>query len=59
MRFAPAALLAFISQLMPLEPGDIVSTGTPGAVVLAPGDLAECRITGFEPLTNPVVLAAD
>jgi 2-keto-4-pentenoate hydratase/2-oxohepta-3-ene-1,7-dioic acid hydratase in catechol pathway len=58
MRLAPAALLAFISQLMPLEPGDIVSTGTPGAVVLAPGDLAECRITGFAPLTNPVVLAA-
>jgi 2-keto-4-pentenoate hydratase/2-oxohepta-3-ene-1,7-dioic acid hydratase in catechol pathway len=58
MRFGPAALLAFISQVMPLEPGDIVATGTPGAVVLGPGDVAECRITGFEPLTNPVVLAA-
>lgn len=55
MRFSPADLLAFISQVMPLEPGDIVSTGTPGAVVLAPGDTAECRITGFRPLTNPVV----
>jgi 2-keto-4-pentenoate hydratase/2-oxohepta-3-ene-1,7-dioic acid hydratase in catechol pathway len=58
MRFSPADLLAFISQVMPLEPGDIVSTGTPGAVVLAPGDTAECRITGFRPLTNPVVRAA-
>jgi 2-keto-4-pentenoate hydratase/2-oxohepta-3-ene-1,7-dioic acid hydratase in catechol pathway len=58
MRFGPAALLAFISQVMPLEPGDMVSTGTPGAVVLAPGDVAECRITGFAPLANPVVRAA-
>ncbi|MGH3176154.1 MAG: fumarylacetoacetate hydrolase family protein [Streptosporangiaceae bacterium] len=57
MRFSPAALLAFISQVMPLERGDIVSTGTPGAVVLAPGDVAECRITGLRPLTNPVVQA--
>jgi 2-keto-4-pentenoate hydratase/2-oxohepta-3-ene-1,7-dioic acid hydratase in catechol pathway len=58
MRFGPAGLLAFITQVMPLEPGDIVATGTPGAVVLAPGDVAECRISGFEPLTNPVVTAA-
>jgi 2-keto-4-pentenoate hydratase/2-oxohepta-3-ene-1,7-dioic acid hydratase in catechol pathway len=58
MRFAPARLLSFISQVMPLEPGDLVSTGTPGAVVLAPGDVAECRITGFAPLANPVVRAA-
>jgi 2-keto-4-pentenoate hydratase/2-oxohepta-3-ene-1,7-dioic acid hydratase in catechol pathway len=57
MRFSPAALLAFISQIMPLERGDIVSTGTPGAVVLAPGDVAECQITGLRPLTNPVVQA--
>lgn len=57
MRFSPADLLAFISQVMPLEPGDIVSTGTPGAVVLAPGDVAECRITGLRPLINPVVRA--
>jgi 2-keto-4-pentenoate hydratase/2-oxohepta-3-ene-1,7-dioic acid hydratase in catechol pathway len=55
MRFGPARLLAFISQVMPLEPGDIVSTGTPGAVVLASGDVAECRITGFAPLANPVL----
>jgi 2-keto-4-pentenoate hydratase/2-oxohepta-3-ene-1,7-dioic acid hydratase in catechol pathway len=54
MRFGPAELLAFISQVMPLECGDIVSTGTPGAVVLSPGDVVECRITGLRPLINPV-----
>jgi 2-keto-4-pentenoate hydratase/2-oxohepta-3-ene-1,7-dioic acid hydratase in catechol pathway len=57
MRFGPAELLAFISGVMPLEPGDIVSTGTPGAVVLSPGDVVECRITGLQPLRNPVVRA--
>jgi 2-keto-4-pentenoate hydratase/2-oxohepta-3-ene-1,7-dioic acid hydratase in catechol pathway len=57
MRFSPARLLSFISQVMPLEPGDIVATGTPGAVVLAVGDMAECRVSGFAPLTNPVVKA--
>ena len=58
MRFGPAELLAFISQVMPLECGDIVSTGTPGAVVLTPGDVVECRITGLRPLTNVVGPAA-
>jgi 2-keto-4-pentenoate hydratase/2-oxohepta-3-ene-1,7-dioic acid hydratase in catechol pathway len=57
MRFSPAELLSFVSQLMPLECGDVVSTGTPGAVVLAPGDVAECRIDGLRPLANPVGLA--
>jgi len=59
MRFSLAALLAFISQVMPLERGDIASTGTPGAVVLTPGDVVECRITGLHPLTNTVVQAPD
>jgi len=58
MRFGPAELLSFISQVMPLERGAIVSTGTPGAVVLAPGDVVECRISGLEPLSNAVVAAA-
>src|SRR5487761_344555 len=58
MRFGPAELLAFISGVMPLECGDIVSTGTPGAVVLAPGDVVECRISGLRPLANVVGPAA-
>jgi 2-keto-4-pentenoate hydratase/2-oxohepta-3-ene-1,7-dioic acid hydratase in catechol pathway len=58
MRFGPAELLSFISQVMPLERGAIVSTGTPGAVVLSPGDVVECRISGLQPLGNPVAAAA-
>ncbi|MDQ0190256.1 fumarylacetoacetate hydrolase family protein [Alicyclobacillus cycloheptanicus] len=54
MTFLPAFLVAFHSQVMTLLPGDILSTGTPGAVVIRDGDIAECRIEGFLPLTNPV-----
>lgn len=55
MRFSPAFLVSFHSQMMPLYPGDIISTGTPGAVQIRPGDRAECRITGLDVLCNPVV----
>jgi 2-keto-4-pentenoate hydratase/2-oxohepta-3-ene-1,7-dioic acid hydratase in catechol pathway len=39
---------------MTMLPGDIISTGTPGAVHIHAGDVVECRIDGFEPLVNPV-----
>ena len=55
MTFSPWHLVSFHSRVMTLLPGDIISTGTPGAVVIEDGDVAECRIAGFEPLSNPVV----
>jgi 2-keto-4-pentenoate hydratase/2-oxohepta-3-ene-1,7-dioic acid hydratase in catechol pathway len=54
MAFDPAALVAFHSNVFPLQPGDIISTGTPGAVVVNDGDVVECRIEGVGSLTNPV-----
>jgi 2-keto-4-pentenoate hydratase/2-oxohepta-3-ene-1,7-dioic acid hydratase in catechol pathway len=54
MSFSPAFLISFHSKVMPLYPGDIISTGTPGAVHINPGDVAECRIPGVGVLTNPV-----
>jgi 2-keto-4-pentenoate hydratase/2-oxohepta-3-ene-1,7-dioic acid hydratase in catechol pathway len=56
MTFPPDFLVAYHSRIMTLLPGDIISTGTPGAVVLADGDTLECRIQGapFLPLMNPV-----
>jgi 2-keto-4-pentenoate hydratase/2-oxohepta-3-ene-1,7-dioic acid hydratase in catechol pathway len=54
MTFSPYELVAFHSEVMTLLPGDIISTGTPGAVVVEDGDVAGCRITGFELLCNPV-----
>ncbi len=55
MTFPPLELVAYHSRIMTLLPGDIISTGTPGAVVIADGDVVECRIAGFPPLVNPVV----
>ena len=54
MTHAPHDLVSFHSQMMPLFPGDIISTGTPGAGVLQPGAVVEARIDGLLPLTNPV-----
>jgi 2-keto-4-pentenoate hydratase/2-oxohepta-3-ene-1,7-dioic acid hydratase in catechol pathway len=55
MRFDPAFLISFHSKVMPLFPGDIICTGTPGAVHIRPGDVVECRIPGVGILANPVV----
>ena len=55
MRFSPAFLVSFHSHVMPLQPGDIISPGTPGAIHVRPGDVAECRIPGVGVLRNPVV----
>jgi 2-keto-4-pentenoate hydratase/2-oxohepta-3-ene-1,7-dioic acid hydratase in catechol pathway len=55
MTFDPAHLVAFHSQVMPLYPGDIISTGTPGAIPLADGDVVEAHVEGLTPLRCPVV----
>ncbi|KPK35431.1 MAG: fumarylacetoacetate hydrolase [Betaproteobacteria bacterium SG8_40] len=54
MAFPPFYLVAFHSHVATLYPGDIISTGTPGAVVIEDGDLAQCRIDGLGELSNPV-----
>jgi 2-keto-4-pentenoate hydratase/2-oxohepta-3-ene-1,7-dioic acid hydratase in catechol pathway len=56
MTFSPAELLSFHSHVMPFYPGDILSTGTPGAVTITAGDTVSCRLgDGLTVLTNPVV----
>ena len=55
MIFSPYFLVSFHSKVMTLLPGDIISTGTPGAAVIKEGDVVECIIEGFEKLTNPVI----
>jgi 2-keto-4-pentenoate hydratase/2-oxohepta-3-ene-1,7-dioic acid hydratase in catechol pathway len=54
MTFRPWWLVAFHSRVMTLLPGDIISTGTPGAAHIRPGDVAGCSIAGFRNLSNPV-----
>ncbi|GAB3263700.1 fumarylacetoacetate hydrolase family protein [Arthrobacter pigmenti] len=54
MRYSPEYLVSFHSKVMPLYPGDIISTGTPGAVHINPGNIAKCHIPGVGSLSNPV-----
>jgi 2-keto-4-pentenoate hydratase/2-oxohepta-3-ene-1,7-dioic acid hydratase in catechol pathway len=59
-------LIAYLSQVMTLEPGDVLSTGTPGGVgfartpprYLRPGDIVNVEIESLGTLTNPVVAEA-
>jgi 2-keto-4-pentenoate hydratase/2-oxohepta-3-ene-1,7-dioic acid hydratase in catechol pathway len=55
MTFPPDFLVSYHSQIMTMLPGDIISTGTPGAVPLKNGDIIKCRISGFQPLMNHVI----
>lgn len=55
MTFPPDHLVSYHSDIMTLLAGDILSTGTPGAVHIHDGDVVECHIDGFEPLINNVV----
>lgn len=55
MLFPVQNLVAFISSIMTLEPGDVILTGTPvGSALLSPGDVVESVIDGIGQLTNPV-----
>lgn len=60
--FGPAELIAYISSIVTLQPGDVIATGTPGGVGhalpdplhLVPGDLVETSIEGIGRLVNRV-----
>jgi 2-keto-4-pentenoate hydratase/2-oxohepta-3-ene-1,7-dioic acid hydratase in catechol pathway len=62
MIFGVAELISRLSQGLTLEPGDIITTGTPAGVgafrnppiFLADGDVVEIEIEGIGTLTNPV-----
>ncbi|HEX3872447.1 MAG TPA: fumarylacetoacetate hydrolase family protein [Pirellulales bacterium] len=59
--FPVAAVIAFLSNLVTLEPGDIISTGTPSGVgsasgtFLKPGDVLEGSIARIGTLRTPIV----
>jgi 2-keto-4-pentenoate hydratase/2-oxohepta-3-ene-1,7-dioic acid hydratase in catechol pathway len=56
MVFPVPRLLAYISGIMTLEPGDVIATGTPAGVgPLTAGDVVEVEIPGVGVLRNPVV----
>lgn len=51
-------LIRFISRIMTLYPGDIITTGTPvGVGPVVPGDRIDIQIEGIGTLSNPVKMA--
>jgi len=67
MVFPVPRIVTLLSQVMTLEPGDVIATGTPSGVGHArrpplwmkPGDVVACEIEGIGTLANPIVDAAD
>ncbi|MCC2675910.1 MAG: Fumarylacetoacetate hydrolase family protein [Ramlibacter sp.] len=62
MLFRIAELISYASHRMPLDPGDVIATGTPAGVAamhnppawLAPGATVTVEVEGFGRLSNPV-----
>ncbi|MEM8602659.1 MAG: fumarylacetoacetate hydrolase family protein [Cyanobacteria bacterium P01_H01_bin.121] len=56
MVFAPEILVAFISSIMTLLPGDVILTGTPeGVGPISVSDTVHIEIEGIGRLSNPVI----
>lgn len=55
LMFKIPQLIEFISHFMTLEPGDVISTGTPeGMAPVKPGDIMEAQVENIGVLRNPV-----
>lgn len=67
MLFNCYEMVAYLSQVMTLEPGDVITTGTPAGVgvkmqprgYLKPGQTVRIEITGIGSLSNPVLAEPD
>lgn len=63
MLFDIPAAIEFVSRVITLEPGDLISTGTPSGVgvfrdppvFLDPGDRVRCEVEGIGSVENPIV----
>jgi 2-keto-4-pentenoate hydratase/2-oxohepta-3-ene-1,7-dioic acid hydratase in catechol pathway len=55
MVFSIPSIISYVSQIMTIEPGDIILTGTPAGVgIISDGDEVEVEIVGVSRVKNPV-----
>jgi len=54
MRLGFGEIIEFVTTFMTLEPGDVITTATPPAGPIEPGDVIEAEIEGIGVLRNPV-----
>jgi len=54
MTHSPEKLIAFFSEDMTWKAGDILLTGTPGAMVIEDGDTVGAEVESIGRLENPV-----
>jgi 2-keto-4-pentenoate hydratase/2-oxohepta-3-ene-1,7-dioic acid hydratase in catechol pathway len=60
MIFSLDVIIRYIVQVMTLEPGDVIATGTPSGVgSLVAGDVVEVSVSGVGTLRNPVIGSAE
>ncbi len=65
--FSIPFLISYLSRITPLQPGDVIATGTPGGigrertppVWMRPGDRIEVDISRIGVLSNPIVAEED
>ncbi|WP_251063669.1 MULTISPECIES: fumarylacetoacetate hydrolase family protein [unclassified Streptomyces] len=57
MKYDPARLVEYFSAGRTLPAGTVISTGTPGATVIAPGDTVRAEVSGVGVLEHPVEAA--
>ncbi len=56
MVFGVRRLIAFISRVMTLLPGDVIATGTPAGIgPMRVGDVVEVRLQGIGTLKNHLI----
>ena len=62
MIFDVASIISYVSNLVPLTPGDVIASGTPAGVgfsrdpqiFMQPGDTCEIEIERIGTLVNPI-----
>ena len=49
-------IISFVSQVLTLEPGDLIFTGTSGTpAAIEDGDVVDIEVEGIGTLSNPVI----